>query len=637
MKKSTTKFYILLTAIATSLWFVGSWWHYSCNIKNTCDSNKATLASFAGPAKRSENKVAIKSNQVIDTDSDGLSDEEEKILGTDPLLLDTDGDSIPDNEEIGASVESPLDTDADGIIDALDNDDDNDGIQTSIEEKIGTSSLRKDTDDDGISDLNEVGNNSNEPTDTDSDGIINALDADDDDDSLSTSNELLLGTNYLLLDTDGDGLSDAKEVGENLDSPIDSDKDGIIDAIDTDEETDQDNDGLSDSLEAKLNTNPAKADSDNDGISDSDEIGENVEAPLDSDHDGIIDAIDAIDDRDTDNDTISDVNEIKLGSNPNKKDTDNDGINDNEEIGKSLSKPLDTDADGIFNINDKDDDNDKLITRYEIRIGTNPLSDDSDNDGLKDDIEVRNPNSNELQDTDADELINPVDPDDDNDGIPTSVEISHGTNPLKRDSDDDGISDTEEYGNNIDSPLDSDSNGVIDALQNNEKTVNTTIVASSPDLKTNEVIVKVSEKELEEKQEKVIDSKSLNLEYIDSITKADIKAARMYFPIFSANPEYSDEVKKYIDAVVTWMTKSPDNTITLTGHTDNIGSKKANLALGIKRVMVIRGLLLDKGAPMAQIDIISRGESEPIQDNSSEQGRLMNRRVEIVPLQNIQN
>lgn len=53
--------------------------------------------------------------------------------------------------------------------------------------------------------------------------------------------------------------------------------------------------------------------------------------------------------------------------------------------------------------------------------------------------------------------------------------------------------------------------------------------------------------------------------------------------------------------------------------------------------MVIRELLLNKGAPIGQIDIISRGESEPIKDNNLEQGRLMNRRVEIVPLQNMQN
>ncbi len=638
MKKSTNKFYILVTTLATALWFVGSWWHYSCNIKNTCSSNKTTLASTGITEKTTIKNANIESNQVVDTDTDGLSDEEERRLGTDPLLLDTDEDSIPDNEEIGASLDSPLDTDADGVIDALDHDDDNDGIPTAIEEKIGTSALRQDTDDDGINDFKEVGNKHNEPTDTDNDGIINALDNDDDDDSISTSNEILLGTNSLLLDTDGDGLSDAKEVGANIDIPIDTDKDGIIDALDTGEETDQDGDGLSDSLEAKLNTDPTKADTDNDGISDFDEIGANIDVPLDSDHDGIIDAIDAIDDTDSDNDTISDANEIKLGSNPNKTDSDNDGINDNEEIGKNLSNPLDTDADGILNINDTDDDNDKLLTRFEIKIGTNPLSNDSDNDGLKDDVETRSQNSNELQDTDSDGLIDPVDPDDDNDGISTSVEISHGTNSLKSDSDGDGKSDAEEYGSNHDKPLDSDEDGMIDALQHSELSISTKSNNDNNN-KVNEVsATKVdTDNATNTVAEKETDPKELNLEFINIDSKTEIKAARLYFPFLSANPEYSDDVTKYIQEIVTWMAKSPDNTVTLTGHTDNTGPKKANLALGIKKVMIIRELLLDKGAPMSQIDIISRGESEPIQDNNSEQGRLMNRRVEIVPLQNVQN
>ena len=651
MKKSTNKFYILLTVLTTALWFVGSWWHYSCNIKNTCGNNETSLASASSNTKNKINKsIETETNQVVDTDSDGLSDKEEEKLGTDPLLLDTDEDSIPDNEEIGASIESPLDTDADGIIDALDHDDDNDGIPTIIEEKIGTSALRQDTDDDGINDFKEIGNNNNAPTDTDDDGIINALDADDDDDSISTSNELLLGTNSLLLDTDGDGLSDAKEVGENIDAPIDTDKDGIIDAVDTDDETDQDGDGLNDALEAKLNTNPTKADTDDDGISDSVEVGKNTDSPLDSDLDGIIDAIDAIDDSDSDNDTLSDATEIKLGSDPEKEDSDNDGINDNEEIGKNLNDPLDTDSDGILNILDKDDDNDKLSTRYEIRIGTNPLSDDSDNDGLKDNVEAKSPNSDQLQDTDLDKLINPVDTDDDNDGIPTSIEITNSTNPLKPDTDDDGKTDAEEYGSNFESPLDSNKDGIIDALQNDKKIA---FIDSAKDkTKEDDVTNSIKDKSKENDDPNSTidkddikttaaaaeaDSKKLSLELIDSESNLDVKTARLYFPFLSADPEYSGDVTTYLHGLANWMTKSPENSITLTGHTDNIGSKKANLALGIKRVMIIRELLLDKGAPMNQMDIMSRGESEPLTDNSSEQGRLKNRRVEIIPLKNLNN
>ncbi|HIQ14030.1 MAG TPA: OmpA family protein, partial [Leucothrix sp.] len=58
-----------------------------------------------------------------------------------------------------------------------------------------------------------------------------------------------------------------------------------------------------------------------------------------------------------------------------------------------------------------------------------------------------------------------------------------------------------------------------------------------------------------------------------------------------------------------------------------------NLALGISRVMVIREMLIDKGAPFQQIDVMSRGEAQPIADNRTKLGRLKNRRVEIAPME----
>lgn len=64
-----------------------------------------------------------------DGDGDGISDGREKVLGTNPTLTDSDGDGLSDSIEI----EGEKDSDNDGTIDALDPDDDDDGIMTAME------------------------------------------------------------------------------------------------------------------------------------------------------------------------------------------------------------------------------------------------------------------------------------------------------------------------------------------------------------------------------------------------------------------------------------------------------------------------------------------------------------------------
>jgi len=647
MKKSTRLLSLLLVSIATLLWFTGSWWYYTCKIKNTCDST--ALASLPEPINNKSNTSTVietTATVVIDTDGDGLSNDEEKQLKTDPLLIDSDRDGIPDNQEVGTDLNNPLDSDQDGMIDALDNDDDNDGLPTKVEEKIGSSPLLNDTDEDGMLDAEEVGKSPETPLDTDGDGIVDVLDTDDDDDGLETSDEILLGTNPLLADTDGDGLTDLAEIGEFLDHPLDSDADGTIDALDTEDNLDQDNDGIPNKLEALLNTNPNKADTDGDGIDDLTEVGPDLTAPLDSDLDGIIDALDVSNDADSDNDGLTDQQELILKSNPESVDSDGDGINDYLEIGSDINDPLDTDEDGILNLNDPDDDNDQLNTRYESRIGTNPLRQDSDGDTLSDFQELGNTDKNNILDTDDDGKINPIDPDDDNDSLPTKVELRLGTNPLLADTDHDGRTDDSEIGQDYDHPLDTDNNGVIDALEHQPAKMvakleepavdipSTSLDAtqqSSTDTKAEKTATQTkTPNAANNASSKLSMEKINNADHVDDISKA-FQASRLYFPFSSANPELTDETLAYFKKIVQWMQQSPQNIISLTGHTDNIGTQQANLAMGIRRVMVIRKILIDLGAPFKQIEVLSRGEAEPIASNDNPAGRLKNRRVEIAP------
>ncbi|MCF6236160.1 MAG: OmpA family protein [Gammaproteobacteria bacterium] len=233
-----------------------------------------------------------------DSDGDGILDNDEGKKEQ----RNSDGDDRPDyldndddNDGIPTADEAPvtLDTDNDKIFNYLDPDDDNDKISTRDELTLGTDPLNTDSDGDGLADGDEVGD-IKAPRNTDGDDLINALDSDDDDDGLSTLNERnILKTDPLKADSDEDGTPDGDEVGRDVNAPKNTDGDELIDALDPDD----DNDGISTRDELTLGTDPLNTDSDGDGLADGDEVGD-VKAPRNTDGDDLIDALDNDDDND---------------------------------------------------------------------------------------------------------------------------------------------------------------------------------------------------------------------------------------------------------------------------------------------------------------------------------------------------
>ncbi len=206
----------------------------------------STTVSILHDGENSPTPVTISGYIDLDSDSDGTLNYKD---------LDDDNDNILDGDDaFPLDATETVDTDLDGIGNNADTDDDGDGLSDSVETTLGTDPLLADSDADGTSDFADAFPlDSTETLDTDLDGIGNNTDVDDDGDGLSDEAEISLGTDLLLADSDADGTNDGDD-SFPLDSAeaLDTDSDGIGNVADLDD----DGDGFSDEQEAIDGTDP---------------------------------------------------------------------------------------------------------------------------------------------------------------------------------------------------------------------------------------------------------------------------------------------------------------------------------------------------------------------------------------------
>jgi hypothetical protein len=321
--------------------------------------------------------------------------------------IDSDGDGVPDNEDaFPADPSESQDTDNDGIGDNADADRDGDGFPNDIEDSVGTDpnnadsvpadldgdfipdSVDDDRDGDGVlNNLDAFPDDATETRDTDGDGLGDNADPDADNDGYSDDIEIAEGTDPLLAssvpaDLDGDFIPDSTD--------DDRDGDGVLNNLDAfpddaTETRDTDGDGLGDN---------ADPDADNDGYPDDVEVAEgtdpllNSSVPADMDGDFIPDSTD--DDRDGDG--YSNEIEEQLGTSGSNvydippdldgdfipdafdNDRDNDGVlNDDDALPDDAAETSDLDGDGIGDNSDTDIDGDGFNNAIEEQLGTDPL------------------------------------------------------------------------------------------------------------------------------------------------------------------------------------------------------------------------------------------------------------------------
>ncbi len=281
---------------------------------------------------------------------------------------------------------------------------------------------------------------------------------------------------------------------------------------------------------------------------------------------------------DPDGDGLTNREEKQLGTDKKNPDSDGDGLSDGDEVHKYRTNPLlaDTDGDGLS-------DGDEVL-----KYKTDPLKADTDGDGLSDGDEVYK------------HKTDPLKADTDGDGLSDGDEVlKYKTDPLKADTDGDGLSDGDEVLKYKTDPLKADTDG--GSVNDGQEIANKT----NPLDPTDDVPKK--------KEIKVEVGKAIVLEGIVFKTgKWDIEPA-------------SEEI---LEQAFNTLDQNKDVQVEIRGYTDNVGNPASNMRLSQRRADAVKAWLVKKGIPADRVASKGYGDTNPIGDNKTADGRQKNRRIE---------
>jgi hypothetical protein len=316
------------------------------------------------------------------------------------IVLRSHGDSagaVPSGSSGGTAVATVLDTDGDGIDDALDPDDDDDGIPDRLELAQGTNPL--------VPNAPTASTPAPAPTGV---GLSAPAIKRPVDPAATATQQVEPAASSPATSPSASGATDSTSA-----APAGNAAKGAVapaPAVTTPKPGklgDADGDGVTDSIERINGTDPQRGDSDGDGVGDkTDAFPLDPARSIDTDGDGIDDSLDP----DDDNDGLVDEAEVNKGSDPLKADTDGDGMDDlRDAYPRDSAKRLedtdgdgftndspgenDLDGDGVEDSKDPDRDGDgvnnvdeAVISSEEIDAGRLPCTNtvDCDGDGVRD-------------------------------------------------------------------------------------------------------------------------------------------------------------------------------------------------------------------------------------------------------------
>jgi len=288
-------------------------------------------------------------------------------------------------------------------------------------------------------------------------------------------------------------------------------------------------------------------------------------------------------------------------------DMDNDGVADEKDkcpntAGlKALNGCPDTDLDGVVDSEDK------------CPKSAGPVANmgcpDTDGDGMHDGIDkcIDKAGTAEFEgcpDTDGDGIT------DTDDRCPNEKGLKEDKGCPKKDSDNDGVLDENDKCPNVAGSKsmngcpDSDGDGIADNADRCPQVRGAASNAGCPVVVAEPVIDKV-----QVEQELNFNAKSINFESGSDVIKTSSYGV--------------------LDNIVGIMGKYPKASFSIEGHTDSQGNDANNLSLSQRRAIAVVNYFMKKGVVGSRISAAGFGETQPIADNNTADGRATNRRVEI--------
>jgi len=144
-------------------------------------------------------------------------------------------------------------------------------------------------------------------------------------------------------------------------------------------------------------------------------------------------------------------------------------------------------------------------------------------------------------------------------------------------------------------------------------------------------------KKLTEKFQKMIDAGRLKVTFRKGRMIVELPAGVLFE---SGKAKLSDTGESAIAEVAGILKEFPDRSFLVAGHTDNVPIKdrkfKSNWELSTARAVTVTQYLIEQGVPPESLSAAGYAQFDPIGDNTTEEGRQTNRRIEIIMMPNIE-